>query len=1257
MTSHRKWNIFLPNDRKLEFKVQPKHTGKDLVDIVASHLNLKEKDYFGITYDVDGCCGWIQDEKNCLSHDIAKKSRVDLKFAVKYFVESVTLLKNPITTELYFLHVRSLIYKGCLDTDDVTNIFKLAAYVIQITCGDFESEEKAILQLKSLPVLPRKVIRQFRTEECEKEILSIYKELKGYSKGKAIIDYLKIVESIPTYGLHYFKVKDKGGVPWYLGISYRGISQFDIHNKTKPVKSFLWRQLENIVYKEKKFSIEVNEGQQQQQRGKQTSGEREAARNKDHQHQQQVAPNVTLHAWYGSVHLIKNLFYMSISQHRFFLDRKLSKGRLHKDSSRLEREITENPTSLIELPKQLKSNATPTMSRRTIKDVQVTERKGCVDESPQLRACERDVLNAMKLRRTELEDRLYDRVQELKKISLQEAEFTGKLPKEYIRYLDLNEKVPKVKKKIVGAEYKLKLTSKQASGDYQTSVTAASSYSSGFGSDVIDSGSVLSSELSRLEVEASILEQICKATHTLAKDEAAHKKIRDKRKTLYKSNLDKLKKVEDRVNELRAQIGHQPAERASVLFPEDFDYASYEDSDAEVKQLKKGAVSTSGSISPAASNEDGYSVSSSGGDALSTHSTPATLTNQSASNMMAKQHPASTALERRSTPSLQQVTTKRSLTPPAVLRGGGGGGAVRFVPPPLKFIPPALASSTKLNTRSPVKASHQLLTTTDNSTLLPPPKRNWTSRKWEKPRTERVWTESTLDSSHQHASDNQSVTSDTPNTHPQPQQQTDDDASSTLSYKTTSREPTEEGKHHQRKRSCSFDESSSATLTRRPHHLDLGPPTSHHRHFHPPSPHTEVYNVPLASPKLPPAYKPPEQPYYKPLTYQQVYPHHTAATPHAFADLRDVPKHEDDDSDLESNVDWAPSLHEYSCRASVAEAYTAQKKKEDILRTIEEHIKRTSISQARPPTSSTSSSSNLQQQHKQTELQKKMLANFRASNTDPHQPMRQQHPPAAEESTWANYKQKQMGSREHLLTNQGQHKSRYPTSVFQHKKPPLPQQQVTSTSPPPSPMLYRTQRKLATNNKSAPYYPINLVAQSWSQTARRNNNNHHHQHQAYDAWSHNNASQQQSYGSNHHQQQQQAGLTNNSSSGQQQQLFYYVKPVVVQPSSDHHHHLHHRPNSPLSTPADDNISTLSARSNPQIDRVMGSTTTSYMTSSPYMQRRDNTQQQQLHYPVYNHPPQQPNLVLTRPYHRRQAASAEDLLSRREQDSTNMGTLV
>ena len=45
---------------------------------------------------------------------------------------------------------------------------------------------------------------------------------------------MTIVESLPTYGIHYYEVKDKAGIPWWLGLSYKGISQYDYNDKKVP---------------------------------------------------------------------------------------------------------------------------------------------------------------------------------------------------------------------------------------------------------------------------------------------------------------------------------------------------------------------------------------------------------------------------------------------------------------------------------------------------------------------------------------------------------------------------------------------------------------------------------------------------------------------------------------------------------------------------------------------------------------------------------------------------------------------------------------------------------------------------------------------------------------------------------------------------------------------------------------------------------------------------------------------------------------
>ena len=46
--------------------------------------------------------------------------------------------------------------------------------------------------------------------------------------------YLSRIESLPNYGVHYYAVTDKRNTPWYLGISYKGIAQYDYADRRQP---------------------------------------------------------------------------------------------------------------------------------------------------------------------------------------------------------------------------------------------------------------------------------------------------------------------------------------------------------------------------------------------------------------------------------------------------------------------------------------------------------------------------------------------------------------------------------------------------------------------------------------------------------------------------------------------------------------------------------------------------------------------------------------------------------------------------------------------------------------------------------------------------------------------------------------------------------------------------------------------------------------------------------------------------------------
>jgi hypothetical protein len=66
------------------------------------------------------------------------------------------------------------------------------------------------------------------------QVIEHYKKTKGQTRGQAIVNYMTIVESMPTYGVHYFEVYDKRQNPWWLGLSCRGIAQYNHNDRKTP---------------------------------------------------------------------------------------------------------------------------------------------------------------------------------------------------------------------------------------------------------------------------------------------------------------------------------------------------------------------------------------------------------------------------------------------------------------------------------------------------------------------------------------------------------------------------------------------------------------------------------------------------------------------------------------------------------------------------------------------------------------------------------------------------------------------------------------------------------------------------------------------------------------------------------------------------------------------------------------------------------------------------------------------------------------
>uniref|UniRef100_A0A8C9YBH8 FERM domain containing 4B n=1 Tax=Sander lucioperca TaxID=283035 RepID=A0A8C9YBH8_SANLU len=500
MTEGRLCQVHLLDGRKLELLVQPKLLSRELLDLVASHFNLKEKEYFGLSYiDDTGQNNWLHLDRKALDHDFSKTSGpLELKFLVRFYIEKITFLKDNTTVELFFLNAKSLV------------LYMILFFLF--------SAEIARSDLKQLPVLPTRVLREHPSlNYCEDKVIEHYKKLKGLTRGQAIVQYLALVESLPTYGVHYYPVKDKQGIPWWLGVSYKGIGQYDLQDKLKPRKLYQWKQLENLYFREKKFAVEVNDPHRRTVT-KQTFGQ----------------TGLVIHTWYASHSLIKTIWVMAISQHQFYLDRKQSKVSVCL-SGDIAMDLTEicapriSKLSSIESRDQLIMASNGSLISAGSADSEVSEEQ------------KKEKVAELKKKEKDLKHTLTQKLEELKQICMREAELTGRLPKEYP--LATGEKAPHVRRR-VGTAFKL--------------------------DDLFPYDE--DPHLRNLESRFALQQKIVEAAIKLSNEDDLCKTVKKKRRNNCLDAMRKLEEIEREINAYRIKKGRKPTQRcacANSLLPYD----------------------------------------------------------------------------------------------------------------------------------------------------------------------------------------------------------------------------------------------------------------------------------------------------------------------------------------------------------------------------------------------------------------------------------------------------------------------------------------------------------------------------------------------------------------------------------------------------------------------------------------------------------------------------------------------------------------
>ncbi|XP_077372646.1 band 4.1-like protein 3b isoform X8 [Festucalex cinctus] len=248
--------------------VEKRVKGQVLFDKVCDHLNLLEKDYFGITYrDVEKQKNWLDPTK-----DLKKQIRTgpwNFAFNVKFYPPDPSQLTEDITRYYLCLQLRDDVVSGRLPCSFATHTV-LGSYTVQSELGDYDPEELGSDYISELRFAPN------QTKELEEKVMELHKTYKGMTPAEAEMHFLENAKKLSMYGvdLHHAKLvgrlyqgltraegEDSEGVEIMLGVCASGLL---IYRDRLRINRFAWPKILKISYKRNNFYIKIRPGEFEQ---------------------------------------------------------------------------------------------------------------------------------------------------------------------------------------------------------------------------------------------------------------------------------------------------------------------------------------------------------------------------------------------------------------------------------------------------------------------------------------------------------------------------------------------------------------------------------------------------------------------------------------------------------------------------------------------------------------------------------------------------------------------------------------------------------------------------------------------------------------------------------------------------------------------------------------------------------------------------------------------------------------------------------
>uniref|UniRef100_A0A2K6GZ53 Tyrosine-protein phosphatase non-receptor type n=1 Tax=Propithecus coquereli TaxID=379532 RepID=A0A2K6GZ53_PROCO len=219
------------------FKVNKQDTGQVLLDMAYNHLDVTEKEYFGLQHCDDSVDSprWLESSKP-IRKQLKGGFPCTLHFRVRFFIPDPNTLQQE-QTRL---------------TCPLNSAVVLASYAVQSRFGDYDSSIHHPGYLSESQFIPD------QNDDFLTKVESLHEQHSGLKQSEAESCYINIARTLDFYGVELHSGRDLHNLDLMIGIASAGIA---VYRKYICTSFYPWVNILKISFKRKKFFIHQRQKQ------------------------------------------------------------------------------------------------------------------------------------------------------------------------------------------------------------------------------------------------------------------------------------------------------------------------------------------------------------------------------------------------------------------------------------------------------------------------------------------------------------------------------------------------------------------------------------------------------------------------------------------------------------------------------------------------------------------------------------------------------------------------------------------------------------------------------------------------------------------------------------------------------------------------------------------------------------------------------------------------------------------------------------